>query len=81
MHTRLRPVLLSFAAVAVTVSSAAPALASHGPAQSPSAVHSDLSAWSVAHTPNPGLARQRPGRGVVRVGHRLHRRRLVRQRG
>jgi hypothetical protein len=54
MHTCLRPVLLSLAAVAVTVSSAAPALASTGPALPPGAVHGDLSSWSVVHTPNRG---------------------------
>ena len=52
MPSRLRPLLLSFVALALAVSSAAPALASNGPALPPGMVHHDSSTWSLVPTTN-----------------------------
>ncbi len=52
MPPRLRPLLLSFAALALAVSSAAPALAASGPALPPGMVHHDSSTWSLVPTTN-----------------------------
>jgi hypothetical protein len=52
MPSCLRPLLLSFVALALAVSSAAPALASNGPALPPGMVHHDSSTWSLVPTTN-----------------------------
>ena len=52
MKLRLRPVLLSGAALAMTASFAGPALAASGPPSSPASVRGDASAWSVVPSPD-----------------------------